>query len=301
VQLLKLRYYQLKRDLGIWTLLIAAVVFLVSQYISSVGEKESNFLILIIFILLLNYQQHRKDLSFINNYLTYPRLQILLNYNLLCLPISIAFIYNHHFLQALILHLSYYLIVFTNTNFRNPRYLFVTSRIPPQQFEWISGIRKTMLMLIPIYLIAIVLSPVKLFGVVALFLTNVIFLSFYNDFEPLSMLNTKNLSAENFLSEKTKFLNKMILFTNLPLLIVNSIFCPEIIWFNVGFIIGFFLLGNVAIYIKYAYYEPNQSLHFNMDYLILFAAVFFPYLLPLSIYLGYSNRKKAINNLNRFL
>src|SRR5204863_4343842 len=118
--------------------------------------------------------------------------------------------------------------------------------------------------------------------------------------EPLSMLNTRNLAAVDFLREKNRFLTGMLLILNFLPLLVNSLFHQEALIFNACFLVGFHLLASISLFMKYASYEPGQSLPVQIDMLIVFFSVLVPYLLPLSIFIYYSKRKSAVTNLQRF-
>jgi hypothetical protein len=293
MQLLKLRYFQLKRDLGIWVLILAALAFLISN---AVAENSKQYLLLFCLAIVYNYHMQRRDLNFILKYFRAPRRQVAVNYNLLVLPVTAGMLLNAHYICSLALHGLVTLISLMNYKIRGPRLKFISRYIPPGHFEWISGLRKNFFisfLIIPI----LILSPVKLFGLAGLFLLNVIFISFYGSCEPLSMLNPGNLTARDFLRQKTKFFTRIIIITNVPVLAINSFFNQDAAWFNAGFLAGFLLLSACSIYIKYSNYKPNQNLPFHIDYLILSGALLIPYLLPLAIIVYFNNRKKAIQNL----
>lgn len=252
VQLLKLRYLQIRRDLGYWFIPILLSVFFVSKEISEQSQLYALSLGAVCILFLYVYHTNRKDLSFIKHYLAHPLRDVCINYNLLTLSVSLALALSGWIMIALCLHLFVSLLVFTKINFSGPAFLFIGKHLPSSEFEWISGIRKNFIPLLILFLLALLLSPVKFFGVVALFLMNSIFLSFYSEFEPLPMLNPNNLSAEHFLKQKISFFIKVLLVLNVPLLLVNSVFHPDIIWFNLCFLIGFSMLASFSVYIKYA-------------------------------------------------
>lgn len=297
VQLLKLRYLQIRRDLGYWFIPILLSVFFVSKEISEQSQLYALSLGAVCILFLYVYHTNRKDLSFIKHYLAHPLRDVCINYNLLTLSVSLALALSGWIMIALCLHLFVSLLVFTKINFSGPAFLFIGKHLPSSEFEWISGIRKNFIPLLILFLLALLLSPVKFFGVVALFLMNSIFLSFYSEFEPLPMLNPNNLSAEHFLKQKISFFIKVLLVLNVPLLLVNSVFHPDIIWFNLCFLIGFSMLASFSVYIKYANYQPKHDLKFHIDYLFFYAAALIPFLLPLSFFLNISHKKKAIQNL----
>lgn len=300
MQLLHLRYLQLKRDLGVWTVLIAIAAFFSSRAISDTSALYCWVFAGAVSFLLYNYHSARRDLGFIENYLGRPRLQIAINYNLLMLPVSAGMLVNGYWLQAVALHSLATGIVFTRIKQVSFTLSFISRMIPAQHFEWIAGIRTHFISIALLLLLAVFLSPVKLFGVAALFLLNSIFLGFFNYFEPLCMLNPSHLPAAEFLNRKVAFFSRIILTINLPLLVVNTAFHPEIAWFNLCFLIGFQLFAACVVHIKYANYRPNEQLGLHADQLVLFAALFIPYLLPICIFIYFSSRKKALHHLSHY-
>ena len=300
VQLLKLRYFQIKRDLGYWVIIIAAVVFFAAKGISEVSLNYALGLAGVFLFLLYAYHNSRKDLNFITKYFNDPKTNICISYNLLTLPISSALLFQQHWILASGLHIGATLVVFIHIKSNVPKLVFIQKWIPPSQFEWIAGLRSNFYILIPLFILVLFFSPVKFFGPVTLFLVNTTFLGFYRYFEPLVMLNPEGLEAQEFLDRKNNFLIKTILALNLPPLIINSVFNLDVAWFNICFLIGFALLASCTIHIKYADYKPNEEQPFHIDSLIVFAAVLIPFFLPISYLLNRSYKKKALVNLTNY-
>jgi hypothetical protein len=297
VQLLKLRYFQIKRDLSYWFIIIVLGVFYVSKNVSEISFNYRLILSVSYLVILLNYHYNRKDLNFLSKYFGNPKLNLCLNYNLLTLPISLANFLSQNYLYCIVLHLSVTLIPFLVVKPSSPKLIFMKRFVPASQFEWIAGLRSSFYLLIPLFILVLFFSPVKFFGPVTLFLLNTIFLGFYKYFEPLLMLNPEGLSSEDFLDRKIKFLMKTILIFNVPPLLINSVFNLDVAWFNICFLIGFGLLASCTIYMKYSDYKPNEEQPFHMDSLLVFSAVLIPFFLPISYLLNKSYKKKALINL----
>ncbi len=301
MQLLKIRYYQLKRDLSYWVFIIAIILFFATKLISSQSLQYSWGLTGCVLALLYLFHVSRKDTVFVINYLKTGTWQMALNYSLTLIPISLGFLITSTSLCALTLQLGAIGIAFLKPSITSLRIKTFTSFIPSQHFEWIGGVRKQFYLLLLLALLSCILSPVKLFATVGLFLLNTSLLSFYVLHEPLLMLNPKRLSVTDFLKEKIQFVIKVIAILNIPILVVNSFFQPDVWVFNLVFLLGFFALATATIHIKYADYTPNETIGFKIDYLILYAGIFLPYFLPIGIFVLFSNRKKAIANLNYYL
>jgi hypothetical protein len=297
MQLLRLRYYQLKRDLGFWVPVIAIAAFYLYYEVGSRSRQHSIGFSLAAIAALYTYQFNRRDLAFVKHYLERPVLQILINYTLLMLPLSAALTLSGNWDHALLLHALAAIVSLLRPKAGGLQLGFISRLVPAEQFEWISGLRKNFYVILPLLLTAIVLSPVKFFCLVALFLLNTIVLGFYGIYEPRHMLNPRNLEPTEFIDRKVNYSIKMLLLTNGPLLLVNALFYPESAWFSVCFLFGFVLLTACAVNIKYTHYRPNELQGFHADFLILYGSILLPYLLPLAIYLYYSNRKKAVANL----
>jgi hypothetical protein len=301
MQLLKVRFYQLRRDLGVWTILIAlAVFFILKEIVAEKNQYSWYIAVLSVFALYQHYIQ-RNDLIFAKTYFKNPKWQIVLNYNLTLLPCTLALFYTNTHIPALLAHCLVSLFPWMSYSMNGPKFLFLGKVIPASQFEWISGLRKNGLLLIILIVLVIALSPVKLFGIAALFILNLTFIGFYNVSEPRIMLNPRNLEVSRFLNDKVNFLIMIVLITNLPFLIVNCIFHPEVILINAAFLLSFLLLAANSVLIKYASYQPGETQSFSGDLLVLVTAVFIPYLIPVALMLYFVNLKKAKNNLLQFI
>lgn len=294
MQLLQLRYFQYKRDLGWWFLIIAALVFYVTLSFSE-GNPSRGLLVCGGIVLgLFSFHGQRRDLRFIRFYFERPLLQVVLVYQVLILPASLALAFNFQWLAVLALHGLVTLVCFVPSSLAPRKYLFLQRFVPAAQFEWLSGLRKNLMLVILLLAVAIFLSPVKLFGVAALFVLNSVLLSFYGISEPRVMLNPEYLEPEEFLRRKIRFLNRVLLWINVPLLLVNALVFPESAWFAALFLAAMLLVGSCMIYLKYANYQPNAPLGFHIDQVVLFAGLVLPYLLPLAVIIYFSNKKKAI-------
>jgi hypothetical protein len=300
MQLLRLRYFQFKRDLGYWVPLIAAAASYISYGVAGLSGNHSLGLTAIVLAAFYGYQFNRNDHAFIQHYLDRPRQQILLNYNLLVLPVSLTLLAERWWPHTLLMHAGVTAISQLQPKIGGQRLLFIRRLVPAEQFEWISGLRKNFYVILGLYALALVLSPVKLFGLVALFLLNSMFLSFYGFCEPLMMLNPNHLNPGEFMDRKVNYSIKMLLLTNGPLVVVNALLHPESAWFGLCFFFAFVLLTACSVYIKYGHYRPNEPQGFHADFLVLFGSILVPWLLPLSIYLYYSNRRKAVANLSTY-
>lgn len=300
MQLLKLRYFQLKRDLGYWIPVITLVIFGISKAIAEFSAAYAGVLCFVFLFILQHYHTNRKDLNFITKYLGHAQREIVITYSLLTIPVSSALVVTGHYGLAIITQLGAASLPFINIKTRTLTVLFLGKCLPPEQFEWIAGIRRNFFVLVILVLLAVFFSPVKFFALVSLFLLNVVILGFYNSYEPLVMLNPDHLGGKQFLYKKITFLHKALLVCNFPLLLVNTLFHPDIFWYNVCFLAAVLILASYTVYCKYAYYTPNRQPPFLIDSLFIFSSVLIPFLIPVSLVLNTRYRKKALQNLANY-
>lgn len=300
MQLLKLRYYQLKRDLGIWFVLLLLLAFFGIRTVADSRPDYGLGIVGIIAVVLFSYHLNRRDLQFVRHYFGQASLRIAKNYSLLVVPASIALLSIDQFVNALLLQIVAALIAFTSKASKNFRLRILTDWIPAQHFEFRSGIRKNSLLLLPIAMLVLLLSPVKFFLLAALFIFNSIICSFYQDNEPLLMLNAEGKSIQDFMDTKRKFLQKFLLYTNVPLLIINSLLHTELLAYNLAIVPSFFLLANYTIYSKYANYSPGTRQLTKLDALFVYVATIMPLALPLSYFVSKTYNKKALLNLQPY-
>ena len=93
-----------------------------------------------------------------------------------------------------------------------------------------------------------------------------------------------------------------MLLLNVPLLLINSIFNQDMIWFNFYFIGYNALILITIIALKYSNYhfklQANQN---QMKLAILVIGLFIPYLSILGLVFYFQSRTDSINNLKTYL
>lgn len=301
VQLLNIRYFQIRRDLGYWVPIIVIAMAFLSWHIARLHVDYPYYIAGVTVFLVYTYHTRRRDTVFTDTYFLNSRVQMLINYQLSILPVSIGLGIHQYWLPILLMHCVLFFVPFTNTFKVNFAFKKVTGFIPASQFEWIAIIRKQFGVLLILLLIALVLSPVKLFSLVALLLLNTSLLNAHTLHEPLYMLNPERLHIQEFLNKKIWFTCKLVLVVNVPILIVNSLFQKDMMGFNAFFLVAFLIMAITMVYLKYADYTPNEIMGFKAEYIILTLGIFLPYALPLGVIILFNQRKKAIQNLNYYL
>lgn len=300
MELLKIRWFQIKRAYLIPLLTYLLISLLVFCNLDSPSTLKLLSLIIAPSVILHLYHSKRTDLHFIKMQFMQPKLQIAVNYNLLILPTSIGILYSSAWYYSLFPHLLVSLIAFFESKIRRRTWHVITKHIPFEQFEWISGFRKHFPTIALLYLLSYVLFMAKLFPLIPLLVVSVTIMDFYSSYEPLVMLNPKDLSVKEFLDHKISFNIKILVIINGPVIILNSIIHPDMLASNLLFLLSILLCLINAIYIKYATYLPNDQLRFHGDFILLVLAIVIPYFIPISIIMMFINKKKAYKHLEQY-
>ncbi len=302
MQILKIRFYQLKRNLGILFFPILALTSVISFLAFNHPQKYGYYAIGIIIYLFYTMHKNRSDLSFVYKHFHKPKRQIIFEYQLFLLPLSIPVLLTSYWFYFFILHAIVLLIPLAELK-SGPafRFLFL-SKYLKNDYVFIAGIRKNFFVLVPFALAALLLSPLKLFPLVALFLFNMILCSFYEVNESVQMIQASGKTPARFLSEISgSGLSKMVLL-NLPVLVINTGFNRDLFLFNVYFLVyNLFMLATV-IALKYSDYEYKKAAGNNQVKLIIMViGLFNPYLFPLVLIFYFQSRAAAIKNLSNYL
>ncbi|MBS1647092.1 MAG: hypothetical protein JST67_07115 [Bacteroidetes bacterium] len=303
MQLIKIRWYQIKRDLGWVFLAIVALCFLTALFFFKKEEKIAGGFSLVVIYALCHFHFYRKDIGFVCKNFTNPTKQLIVEYQLFLIPFSFAALFTKNEYCFFILQFIGLLIPFLNKKNNQKFFLKNISRVVPySHFEWISGVRKNIFFLFILLVVALILSPVKLFGIIVLFLVNSMFFSFYTDCEPVVMLLAQPHSAQKILNKKIIYTAKNISIINIPLLIVSSVFNPDFILIHIGFLLYMYLLTILAVSAKYNSYKPNtKNTAASLQLAVATAALVFPPLAILTVFLCIKNYNGAITQLNFYL
>jgi hypothetical protein len=140
-------------------------------------------------------------------------LSILRTLNLKCLQ-SISYFYcRFQYLVYLpitgivffILHLFVCIVPFLNIKSKYDfKFSFIT-RFFKDDYIFISGVRRNLVSLVIFFLLALALSPLKLFPLVALFLFNNVMFSFYEANESVQMLQASQKTPKQLMASSFKF------------------------------------------------------------------------------------------------
>jgi hypothetical protein len=163
-------------------------------------------------------------------------------------------------------------------------------------------VRRNLVLLIFFFLLALALSPLKLFPLVALFLFNNVMFSFYEANESVQMLQASQKTPKQLMASLLNSGVKKMVLVNFPILLINSIFNPDLWMFNMYFFAYNVLILASVIALKYESYQfKTPSSNHQIKLIVMILGLFIPYLFPLAIIFYAQSRAGAIKNLSHYL
>jgi len=297
-------FYEIKQ-LGFYSVVILGVaLFLI--YSSFKIYQDYSYALFTTFSLVficISIQSVRRDKVFIYLHSENYHFSIYSEYFLFTFPFTVICLFTKQWYCFLILQLSLYFIPHIKFTIKQ-KSLFknISEIIPVSDFELISGFRKSYISIIPLYLLALGLSWLKILPLFLLWNLTLIVISFYNECEPLIILRERDPSAESLLNKKIFTHISILTILYLPVLIVNIIFNINFLTLDIIFMVSQAALVIFAVCYKYSNYKPNQFLYFN-NYIVILVSLcgLIPVLLPLPVIMGIRYYFKAKNNLNKYL
>ncbi|MEO8416610.1 MAG: hypothetical protein ABI472_23295 [Ginsengibacter sp.] len=306
--LLYIRLKQLQRELrslGMYMIAIAAIalyLILVSFSQFETG-RHAYYIVGGLVIICVALQFYRKDTSFIYKHVDKPHLQIFSEYAAISLPFSVTAIFTKSWMYFPLLATLLFLIPYLKFSVRKKTIFKNLSRvIPAMNFEWISGFRKSFILFIGVYLLAVAFCWFRILPLFLLWFLTTIIISFYSECESIQVLRESGETAGKFLLHKLYRHSIYIVILYTPLILINTIFNPGYLLINLLFVPVQVALLCFAIGLKYSSYRPNSMQTANNMLLTIIAfLVSLPYLLPLPAVLSFLYFYKARNNLKYYL
>ncbi|MBL0048830.1 MAG: hypothetical protein IPP32_12125 [Bacteroidetes bacterium] len=306
--LLKIRFYQLKRefrDLGYIALLLPGLLwFLIFiSYKNYQKIPEAFQLTGVLFLICLLLQLIRKDKTFVYTHLQNPRLELFVEYICFTFLFAAPALVTDNWYCFPILTFAQFLLTFLKKSIPfKTRFKQLSKLIPAQDFEWISGFRKSYYLFIPLYTLALGFSWFRIVPLALQWLITSSALSFYTENEDLHVLRVEKLGARLFLEEKMWRHAKMLLLLCAPIVLINTLFNLEYATLNLLFLVAQVALLCCAIVYKYALYQPNTKANGSSIVLSLISlCALLPYLLPIPIFMTFYYYQRAKSNLQTYL
>jgi hypothetical protein len=307
--LIKIRWKQFYRsltELGLFRVLFLAglVGFAVYILFMQCESSPNDFYAVAIYVfLLVQLQIKRRDKLFLKSHFANYKKILLAEYSLLSTPL--LFCLTFHFQWAALaasLALTYFLPYLDFVPKQRGLNTKIQQLIPGLCFEWKAGIRKTLLLIVPIWMIGMATSFYIGSVPLVLFVLGLIPLNFYENGEPLQMLIAFERSSNKFLFQKIKMQTILFSILALPLMAAFLVFHPDRWYIPVVEYLLFISLHIYAILLKYAFYVPNSKSSAAQTFGAIGAiGTLIPFFIPLVWLLSVRFYFKSIKTLNFYL
>ncbi len=245
----------------------------------------------------------RNDKQFLKTHIANHQAVYALEYLILGLPLLLPLLYNGYFvLCGAYLLVILLLLPIPPISQKAITYNQVLWLIPDQDFEWKSGLRKTIWLVSVVWLAGMGTSWLIGGVPLTLFILGIIVIGFYEQGEPLPMLLAFEKRPRELLVQKIKRLLILFAWLTIPLIAIFMVFHPQYWYFLV---IEWLLLANLHVFtilVKYAFYRPNAKSPASqtIEAIGIFCSLM-PIFVPVVWLLGIRFCGKAMNNLNAYL
>lgn len=307
--LLQIRYIQLRREIRtlpwlhrlLFLLLLCGIVAICH----SVFHKSLQGWLVPGALLLsaLAMQLYRPDKDFIFLHFNSPRQAIFSEYAVFSFPFILPALFSPNWYCFPVYFLGLGAITFIRSRFRlQTRYTFLGWLLLDTAFEWISGLRRAFPVFALIYLLALTFCWVKALPLFLLWVLNLLFISFYQEGEPLHLLRIYAESPVDLLRKKL-FSHGLLLFClNFPVLLLQAFIHPVIGLIGIIFLLLQFIAMAFALFLKYATYRPGEVTTSNTLLVTLAQmGILLPFLLPLPLIMCFRYYGRAVQNLKLYL
>jgi uncharacterized MnhB-related membrane protein len=306
--LVRIRYLQAKRLLKadlIGGVIVSAVIFLLAASSYQLFQSSTYALYLLggLTVFCFFIQLYRNDKKFIYNNIYSPHRAIFFEYLAFTLPLIATSLFTKQWycFPALLVLLT--LVPFQTLTVSRKTYFDTIGKVfSAKNFEWLSGFRKSFVLLLPMYVLALVFSWLKFFPLFILWIMTVVIMGYYNEFEPLHILRAQAESSTLLLKQKISRHLMLLCALYGPVLFLNSCFQPD--YWVVNLIFGIVQCSLLAFSICYKYYmyQPNQKLlAAGMLPMLLALGSLVPFITPVPFVLTFAYYGKARQNLNTYL
>ncbi len=305
--LIKIRWRQAKRmifELGSYAvfLLLILLAFIIYTFYIHRDEKASELLILLFGVSIFIIHQSRKDKDFLIKHVPNYQLEMSLEYLMLVLPFTTASLYFFHAWPMVLLVIWLIIVPYINIVSNQKKYNNFIKYIPASMFEWKSGVRKSFVPLVFLYVCALASSWFKILPLIILWFICVIVLSFYDENETLEVLHEYAITSKGFLHRKLKDHLTFVLLFFTPILLINIFFNIEYALIIILFMLAYCTIVAFGITSKYKHYIPSISVMKNSNFTSVIALICaLPGFFIVPLVLSFFYYRNAISNLKNYL
>ena len=265
-------------------ILLLIVGLLMTGMLIYLSDKPGNYIVSSVYlVVLVLIHTRREDKKFIKIHFNNYRFIYLAEYLFLSIPLLIGLSYFGHILILLVFALSISFIVNIDINTKQRSWNTKIQRLIPEKcFEWKSGIRKKLFLILMVWFLGMGASYFVGSVPIVIFILGLILLTFYEKGESIQMLLAFEKGTRQFLLHKIK--NHLFLFS---IIIIPLISAFLIFHFDKWYIpvVEYFIFMSLHIYVilmKYAFYEPNKKSGAIQIYSSIGAlGIFFPIFIPI--------------------
>jgi len=298
--------YRITKGIGIirWAFLMGLFGFIAYVLFKQTGIFPNSYYSIGIYMtMIFLFQTNRNDKSFLKIHFNNYKLILLLEYTLLLIPLLICLIYYNYWILTISVIVFTSLIINLNFKLRQKSInSFIQKLIPSNCFEWKSGIRKTLFVIIAFWTIGLFTSFFIGSVPVVLFILGLFPLSFYDKAEPIQMILSHEMGTNKFLFYKIKMQLTLFTILSFPLIIAFLIFHIDR-WYIP--IVEFIILSTTHIYLvltKYAFYKTNSKSSGAQAFGVIGTlGIIMPVFIPLVWLLSIRFYFKSLKNLNFYL
>lgn len=310
IKFINLRIIQIKRELnnlGIFFSLFYLCLFVflgifafkeVSQYPGTLFVSSG-----LNIILLSTIHINRKDKKFVTSIVSRPGLLFFVEYVILSIPFLVIILISDYWYYSILYFPIYFAIVLINYTPKNKaKFTGISKIIPLNNFEWIAGFRKYFWLILILYFIAAALLFINYVSLFFLWLILGIISSFYQECEPVNIIQLDELPVNSFIIKKLKDHIGIYLLFALPLITGYCLFNIETAW--IALIFYFLSTINLCFFIlvKYSFYKPDKTLiAYRIFAAIAQCGIIFPFLLLVPLIMCFRQYKIAKLNLEKYL
>jgi hypothetical protein len=307
-RLVRVRLHQIKRQLNALGIFYAFILFaflcLAIFYIFlAYREKDrSQYIFAASVFILAGIHFSRTDKKFVDNHIVKPVQNIFTEYIVFSLPFILPTVFTSQWFYFPIWVFACFLIAHIKVSFRQrTRFPHLSHFISAQNFEWLSGLRKNLLSVLFLWILAAITCHVRILPLIFLWFITVTATSYYQQCESLQVLFASSECPRKLITQKMRRAIILTLIFFVPILAINTIFNPTLILVNAIFLFVQITIIVFAILLKYTTYLPNENLKGNT---ILVSTVticaLIPFLLPIPIIMCFRNYGRSIKNLKHY-
>jgi hypothetical protein len=305
--LIKIRLQQINRESGglgpFYILLFAAAIIYLEYALYLVySDLNNSFWALgLLCVALLSIHLSRGDSRFVWHHLAAPKRKLFSEYLFFSLPFMLPALPTWQFWEVFVFLLFCFCLAQWKVHRPQKRiyWPWLGKLISPQDFEWLSGVRRYWLALVPLYLIIAAFCWVRALPIVGLWFVTMLVVSFYTEGEPFNIFRLHYKGRPSaFLWQKIWRATRLLSIIYIPFLLVNAVLHSDIFIAHIIFFLMQWVALVYAITAKYATYKPNEILAGNavLQGFALMGTII-PFLAPLPIFLCFWYFNKAIINL----